>query len=117
MFNRGESIEYSVNYRTLFVCRTIIYMFFSSKDIKALNDLSSEERMAVVAREKQKFSAPQRLVINILKLILYIPFFYFLAQQQWALTLICFVVMALAYPLILSPLTYFFISRQLENSQ
>lgn len=55
----------------------------SSNDIEQLKDLPIKERQALLAKAEKKLTAPERLVLNLLKLTMLIPPFYFLARQEW----------------------------------
>ncbi|WP_448569894.1 DUF6170 family protein [Thalassotalea ganghwensis] len=59
-------------------------IFFSSKNIPELSELSFQERQEKVIQAQQKFSVPEKLILNLLKLGMLIPPFLFLARQEWA---------------------------------
>ncbi|WP_368389587.1 DUF6170 family protein [Thalassotalea sp. 1_MG-2023] len=75
--------------------------YLSSKNISKLKDCSLKERKIKIADAQNRIPAPQKFILNILKLVILIPPFFFLSQQSWGY---------LALSLLLSLIFYFFIA-------
>jgi len=91
-------------------------MIFSTKQLKALNDFNLSERQAILALAHQKLSVPEKLILNIIKLILLIPPFIFLARQEWLLLLATSFISVLAYFLIMKPISLTFGQKYLHDA-
>lgn len=87
--------------------------YLSSKDIPALSESSFQERNEKVYRAQQKLTVPEKLILSILKLILLIPPFLFIARQDWGNTLISLAICGLAFMLVFKPVSFAFIERHL----
>ncbi|WP_206484675.1 DUF6170 family protein [Thalassotalea sp. G2M2-11] len=81
-------------------------IYFSSKNIPELANLSIKERQEVIAKAQQKFTAPEKLILNLLKLIMLVPPFLFLARQEWTNLAAATVIMLLVHYFINKPLQY-----------
>ncbi|GHF80989.1 DUF6170 family protein [Thalassotalea marina] len=89
--------------------------FISSQQVPALSDLSTKERFERIVATQQLFTAPERLILNLFKLVLLIPPFIFLARQDWGVFILSSVLSVAAYIVILNPIKLFFIDRYLQK--
>ncbi len=81
--------------------------YLSTRQIPELKELSMPERMAALRAAENKLTAPEKTLLNILKLLIIVPVFVFIlrAGEDWfALVWAgCFI---LAYPFFLKPFQY-----------
>lgn len=80
-------------------------LYLSSEQLPELVEYSTRERDEILKKAQEKFIAPEKFILNILKLIMLTPPFLFLARQE-------FTYFALA--LISSFLLYFFVAQPLK---
>lgn len=99
-------------------------LYWNSQSLPALKGLNFRERMAVIRRASDLLPVPQKLLLNVLKLLVLIPPFMAIARAAsipeallWALLLV------LVYPLLTRPLTFMLVGpllrqarQQLQNS-
>lgn len=82
--------------------RAPMKIFRSSNDIEKLKHLPIKERSALITKAENKLTAPEKLVLNLIKLLMLIPPFYFLAQKDGV---------AVFLSVLVSLVIYFFIYR------
>ncbi|REL30207.1 DUF6170 family protein [Thalassotalea euphylliae] len=87
--------------------------YLSSKDIPALAQSSTNERNEKVYRAQQKLTVPEKFILSILKLMLLIPPFLFIARQDWGNTFFSLMICGLAFMLVFKPISFVFIERHL----
>ncbi|MAG76575.1 MAG: hypothetical protein CL811_07425 [Colwelliaceae bacterium] len=87
--------------------------YLSSKDIPALSESSFQERNEKVYRAQQKLTVPEKLILSILKLILLIPPFIYLARQDWLILLVTLVGSTAAFFCVFRPISLAFLSKHL----
>ena len=82
-------------------------MFFSTRQIPQLQSLSLSQRLDALRKAEQKMTAPERLLLNLCKLIIIIPVFVLIlrVEESWY-SLLWAGLFILAYPLLLKPLQY-----------
>lgn len=90
--------------------------YFSSKDIPALAKAEVTERNHLVYQAQQKLSVPQKLVLNLLKLVLLIPPFLFLARQEWGILAVALFTSFAGYALLFRPVFFSFVNKVLAKS-
>lgn len=88
----------------------------SSNDIEQLKDLPIKERQALLAKAKTKLTAPERLVLNLLKLLMLIPPFYFLARQEWSNLLLSIIATITLFLLVFKRVHFGFLSKHIKKS-
>lgn len=100
-------------------------LYWNSQSLPQLQGLNFRERMAVIRRASDMLPIPQKLVLNIFKLVVLVPPFMAIARSGsitegalWALLLV------IVYPLLTRPITFFLIDslltqarQQLKNQQ
>ncbi|SES77589.1 DUF6170 family protein [Thalassotalea agarivorans] len=79
-------------------------MYFSTNNMEALASFSLREKQQIITLAGEKLTAPQKFVINILKLILLIPPFMYLANLAWGPFLVAVAGAALFYVVVLRPI-------------
>ena len=94
----------------------IMAICFSSDKIPALHGFSLHHRQAIIAIAQTKFSAPEKFILNIIKLSLLIPPFLFIANLQGLALFISVVIVLVAYFLILRPIMLFFSQKHLDKA-
>ena len=57
-------------------------LYLASNKIPALSEYNIQQRQAILAIAQTKLSAPQKFILNIIKLFLLIPPFFFIANLQ-----------------------------------
>ncbi|ALS99045.1 DUF6170 family protein [Lacimicrobium alkaliphilum] len=82
-------------------------LYFSTRHISALRELPLTQRLALLSQASAKLSAPEKLLLNVLKLIILVPAFVLIlyAPKDWLNLLWAALVLA-TYPLILKPVQY-----------
>jgi len=112
-----SEVCYWVNkYGTIFIKalnKNIMAIYFSSNKIPELEKLSLKERQKVLSQAQQKFTVPEKLVLNILKLIMLTPPFLFLARQEWLLLLAVMTISMMLNVLVLTPLKLRFCQKHI----
>lgn len=82
-------------------------LYFSTRHISTLRQLPLTERLALLSHASTQLSAPEKLLLNVLKLIILVPAFVLIlyAPKDWLNLLWAALVLA-TYPLILKPVQY-----------
>jgi hypothetical protein len=82
-------------------------LYFSTKQIPQLRHLPLTERLAAMQMAQSKLIGPEKLCLNVLKMLVVIPVFIFIIQTAtnwmaifWAL------LVTLLYPVIVRPVQY-----------
>ena len=91
-------------------------MYFSSQRIPSLANYSLKERQAILAIAEQKLTTPEKLIINIIKLLVLIPAFIYLARlQHWSVPLLL-ALLWLSYLVIMRPIILMFTQKYLTSA-
>jgi hypothetical protein len=76
-------------------------IYFSSKNIPQLENLSFAERQQTILQAAKKLTPPEKLILNIIKLLIVVPLFLYMAWLAgWAKALppvLAFVAYVLVY--------------------
>lgn len=93
-------------------------LYFSTRQIPALAHLPLTQRLQRLQQAQAKLSGPEKLLLNVVKLMILIPIFVLILRsgQNW-LALCWAVLVALAFPLLLKPLQYGLCSKYLNSPQ
>lgn len=91
-------------------------IYFSSDKIPALRAFSLHQRQAILAIAQTKFSAPEKFILNIIKLSLLIPPFLFIANLQGLALLISVLIVLIVYFLVLRPIMLLFSQKHLNKA-
>lgn len=88
-------------------------ILFSSNNLPELGNYSLQDRQYILALASEKLITPQKLVLNIIKLLILIPPFIMLARLDswWLFAPLCFVL--IGYFLIMRPISLYFIKQHL----
>lgn len=93
-------------------------LYWNSQSLPELAGLNFRQRMAVIRRASDLLPVPQKLLLNILKLLVLIPPFMAIARAGsipeallWALLLVAL------YPLITRPLTFMLVGPLLRQAR
>ena len=89
-------------------------MKFSSRDIEQLADKSVTEIHELTTKAEIKFTAPEKLMLNLIKLLMLIPPFFFVARQELLWFLIALASSLLVYLFLYTPVRLKFISKYLK---
>ncbi|MBN7820418.1 DUF6170 family protein [Bowmanella yangjiangensis] len=93
-------------------------LYLSSRNIPALSHLPLNQRLARLNQAARKLSLPEKMLLNILKLLILLPLFVFIMRASdnwWALFWAALVIMA--YPLVLKPVQYALCEKYLSDNQ
>lgn len=93
-------------------------LYFSTKNIPQLQHLPLTERLAAIQIAQGKLIGPEKLLLNILKMLVVIPIFVFIIQMAtnwmaifWAL------LVTLLYPLLVKPVQYGLCAKYIPKPQ
>ncbi len=63
-------------------------IYFSSNDIPKLANCSIQERQALIVQAAKKLTPPEKLILNLIKLLIVVPMFLYMAWLNgWAVAL------------------------------
>lgn len=81
--------------------------YFTHRAIPELTDLTLEERLSALQAANQKLTPPERLLLNLLKLLILVPVFALIlrSSEDWT-ALIWAAVVILIYPIIVRPIQF-----------
>ncbi len=91
-------------------------IYFSANKIPALHNFSLHQRQAILTLAQAKLSAPEKFILNIIKLSLLIPPFLFIASLQGVAVIISIVIILISYFLLLRPIMLFFSAKHLDKA-
>ncbi len=91
-------------------------IYFSSNKIPQLTPYSLQQRQAILALAQTKLTAPEKLLLNIIKLMLLIPPFLFIANLQGLAIVGSIIVVLLAYFILLRPIMLHFTVKHLNHA-
>lgn len=91
-------------------------IYFSSNKIPELAAYSLQQRQAILAMAQTKFTAPEKFLLNIIKLILLIPPFLFIANLQGMAIVGSIIIVLLAYFIFLRPIMLYFTLKHLNTA-
>ena len=88
--------------------------YFSSKQFNELNGFSFNERQQIISIAQSKLSVPEKLILNLLKLVLLIPLFWMLSTSNWLGFVITTIIVFTAYIMVVRPLNLKFLTKYIE---
>ena len=93
-------------------------VYFSSKQIPQLRHLPLTERLAAIQLAQKKLIGPEKLLLNVLKMLVVIPVFTFIVQTStnW-LALVWALLITLLYPAVVKPIYYALCVKYIPQSQ
>lgn len=82
-------------------------LYFSTKTIPQLQHLPLTERLAAIQIAQNKLIGPEKLFLNILKMLIVIPVFIFIIQiaTNW-MAIFWALLITLLYPMLVKPVQY-----------
>ena len=91
-------------------------LYLASNKIPALSEYNIQQRQAILAIAQTKLSAPQKFILNIIKLFLLIPPFFFIANLQGLAVIAALIIVLCAYFIILRPVMLLFTQQHLASA-
>jgi hypothetical protein len=91
-------------------------LYFSSKQIPQLQSLPLTERLTLLRDAQNKLTGPEKLLLNVLKLIILIPIFVLIlqvSQNWWAI--VWAVLLFLLFPLTVKPIQFGLCAKYLSH--
>jgi len=89
-------------------------IYFSSNQIPELKDYSIKERQEILAKARTKLTAPEKLILNIIKLIMLVPPFIYLARLDMPYLVLSLTLSCVIYILLMKPISHRFISKYID---
>lgn len=89
--------------------------YFTSNAIPELLEFSISERKEILFAAQQKLTVPEKLVLNLLKLVMLVPPFIYIARQDWLTFFLTFLLSAICYIGIFKPLVNYFCANHLPS--
>ncbi|GHE80525.1 DUF6170 family protein [Thalassotalea profundi] len=86
---------------------------FSTKQIPALSGLTLRERAEKLHKAQTKLTVPEKLTLNLLKLCMLIPAFFYIANQKVLFSIIFGILSLLSYFIIFLPIKFSFLNKYL----
>ena len=91
-------------------------IYFSSNQFSELQSFDFKQRQTIIEMAKNKLTAPAKLLLNILKLLILIPPFILLARIDSWLFFIPIALLLVGYFIILRPISLMFIKKHLSSA-
>ena len=82
--------------------------YTSSNSITELDSFSIREKQMILRLAMEKMTVPQKLIINLLKLVLLIPPFLYLANLNLGMLAISMIIVTAAYVFVMRPVSLSF---------
>jgi|GEM_PF-156698 len=99
----------------LFIKNTLTMAFiFSTNKLSELDNFSLQQRQQILSLAASKLTAPEKLVLNILKLIMLVPPFLFMAQLEPVFFVISLFSFLAVYFILLRPISLLFTRKYLN---
>lgn len=92
-------------------------MHLTSQKIPALAGLNFQQRMLVVKQAVALLPVPQKVLLNVVKLVILAHFFSILARFEGWILLPYLLLAGLVYPLITNPVTFMMTSSRLAEAR
>jgi hypothetical protein len=91
-------------------------LHFSTRHIPQLAHLPLTERLEHIQAAQKKLSGPEKLLLNVLTLLIVIPVFIFILQtgDSWW-SLLWAILVAFTYPVILKPIQYSLCAKYISD--
>ncbi|AWB67406.1 hypothetical protein C2869_13580 [Saccharobesus litoralis] len=91
-------------------------LYFSSSQVPALQKYSFSNRIQILAIAISLLSVPQKLLLNIAKLIILTALFFIVAKLQGWTMLLPMVAIVVTYPLVINPMMLFMAQKNLKRA-
>ncbi|MFB0979544.1 MAG: DUF6170 family protein [Alteromonadaceae bacterium] len=89
---------------------------FSTNKLSELESFSLQERQQILTLAASKLNAPEKFVLNILKLIMLVPPFLFMAQLEGIFFAVSIFSFLIVYFILLRPVSLLFTRKYLNAS-
>ncbi|WP_339722918.1 DUF6170 family protein [uncultured Paraglaciecola sp.] len=92
-------------------------LYFSTKTIPQLQHLSLTQRLAAIQIAQKKLIGPEKLLLNVLKMLIVIPVFIFIIQiaTDW-MAILWALLVTLLYPMLVKPVQYGLCAKYIPQS-
>jgi len=91
-------------------------LYFSTRHIPQLKGLPLTERLAHIQAAQKKLSAPEKLLLNALTLLIVVPVFVLILRTSDSyLSLLWAALVAFTYPVILKPIQYSLCAKYISD--
>lgn len=92
-------------------------LYFSTKQIPQLQSLSLTQRLAAVQLAQSKLIGPEKLCLNVLKMLVVIPVFTLIIQTatNW-MAIVWALLVTLLYPILVKPVQYGLCAKYIPQS-
>jgi len=87
---------------------------FSTNKLSELDNFTLAQRQQILALAANKLTAPEKFVLNILKLIMLVPPFLFMAQLEGVLFIVSIFSVLAVYFILLRPISLLFTRKYLD---
>lgn len=91
-------------------------IYFLASQIPKLQSFSHRQRLQLVADALELLSAQERILLNIIKLLLITPLFLLLVRFEGWSMLPWLLLAGLAYPVLVLPVRHYFACRHLDQA-
>jgi hypothetical protein len=91
-------------------------LYFHTRQLPGLADLPLSERLTRIQHAEKRLTSPEKLLLNVIKLLIIIPFFVLIlrtGEDLWSLAWAFLVV--LTYPILLKPIHYSLCAKYLAK--
>lgn len=92
-------------------------MHLTSQHIPELAGLNFQQRMLVIKQAVSLLPVPQKIVLNVVKLVILAHFFSILARFEGWILLPYLLLAGLVYPLVTNPVTFYMVSARLAEAR
>jgi lipopolysaccharide export LptBFGC system permease protein LptF len=91
-------------------------LYFSTRHIPQLKHLPLTERLEHIQAAQKKLTSPERLLLNVLTLLIVVPVFVFIlrSSESW-FSLLWAALVAFTYPVILKPIQYSLCAKYISD--
>ncbi|MBB6542741.1 DUF6170 family protein [Thalassotalea piscium] len=90
-------------------------IYLSSNQLPELANHLPRERHEILIRAEQKLTVPEKLILNLLKLLMLVPPFLYLARQEWLMLTIALVATLFIKLTIFTPIKLAFCRKHIVN--
>lgn len=92
-------------------------LYFTTQHIPELAGLNFQQRMAVVKQAVNQLSVPQKVLLNLLKVIVLVHFFSVLARFEGWLLIPYLLGAGLIYPLVINPVSFMMSRKEMAGAR
>lgn len=101
----------------LFTIKAIkMAVIFSSNKLSELKNYTLTQRQQILALAANKLTAPEKFILNVLKLFMLVPPFLFLAQLEGIFFIASLMSVLIIYFILLRPVSLFFTRKYLSTA-